>query len=216
MSLKLGGLGVAFAVSLALVAIAAPAAQAEGHYVCEVAPCIATAENVGKIKYSIGSSSSECEGVLQGTTSTEEGTGGLGTVLSSSCTKGSMTMNHCAFSPGNSTSEGLADVTLECAAENKVEVVTGMSCTLFYSPQTTKKAVHYTNVEEGVTAEGSATLTATSKSGAGCALIPNTAKVEGISLTRCYKDLGEKVEGTSATTPAVTSLGEEVECYVEE
>ncbi|HET7443202.1 MAG TPA: hypothetical protein VFJ57_00945 [Solirubrobacterales bacterium] len=220
MSLKLGGLGVALAVACVLAAVAAPAASAEGHYVCEVSPCIATGESVGNVTFTTGSGSRTCTGTMQGTTGSKEGTTGRGTLHAVSCPGGSLKMNHCAFAPGNTTKEGAAPVSIECAEGNSIEYSVSVSgvtvCTLKYGPQTISEAVHYTNVENKVTVEGEASVTATSKSGSKCSEVPSTSEVSGKSLVTCYEDKGKETTGTETTTPASTSLGKEVGCYVEE
>lgn len=220
MSIRLGSLGVALAVAFALTAVAAPGASAEGHYKCAVSPCVATGESVGNVTFKTTAGSRTCSGTVQGTSSSKEGTTGRGTLHALSCSGGTLKMNHCAFAPGNTTKEGEAPVSIECAEKNKIEyavIVSGATvCTLSYEPQTVSGAVHYTNVENKVTVEGETSMTASSKTGAKCSEVPSTSEISGKSLVTCYEDKGSEVTGTETTTPTTTSLGKEVACFAEE
>jgi hypothetical protein len=217
---RLRPLALALFAALLVGALSAPGAGAEGHYVCESAPCIATGESEEQGEIKMSGLTVKCSGTGEGTSGTKQGTSGIALVAPKSCTNSTtVRMNHCQFLGTNSTKEGLAPVELQCASESKVEVEVPGVCTLSFGPQKPSGGVHYTNVSGQVTGEGTATEVVFTKGPPGslCGLISGKATITGKGLTKCYKDVGNALSGTEATTPTgLTKEGELTPCSVAE
>jgi hypothetical protein len=143
----------------------------------------------------------------------------------SECTFGgqpaTVNTNHCAFVVDSDTTTGNPDggedanVEIECAEGNKIEVDTAI-CTFTVGPQTVKHMIRVendtaTSISGGLTAGAAGGASAivfgkvkTTENQTGCALAPSGAlgSLLGRSTSNCYKDEAEKwLSGTAKTTP---------------
>jgi len=157
----------------------------------------------------------------------------------SKCTIGgqpaTVNTNHCAFVVDSDTTTGNpeggedANVAVECAEGNKIEVDTPI-CTFTVAPQTVNHTIRVendtaTSVTGGLTAGGGGSKgvvigkVKTTESQTGCVLAPTGAigALFGRSTSNCYRDDGESwLSGTAKTTPqGALKEGPATECSLQ-
>jgi hypothetical protein len=241
MTRNLKALGLALLALFALGAVAASAASAAEEFHADGEKAIITGENEAGTEdsFAIGEAGTiKCkkttlEGTNKAETTTTPGSEYTNDKLTitphyEECTfagslEAHVKFNHCAYvfssdtTLGNTTkAEKHANVEIECAAGNKVEVdITGF-CTLTIPAQTIKHAVRYkADTATSVTVESTATKvkvekTKTTPDQTNCLLVPTgeIGTYTGKATVSCYKDNGVETETTAKTTPVTEETGE--------
>jgi hypothetical protein len=130
----------------------------------------------------------------------------------SECTFGgkaaTINFSHCAYIFYTDTTEGHANIEIECSEGGKIEIETSI-CTATIGPQLIKHAISYENTSWAVfmaTATAKSIVTSkakTTESQTGCLLFPTGAigTYTGTPTIECLVDSGSALTETAKTTP---------------